>query len=239
MSEDKQRRLATIRASNAAKSKQDSNSTGLRVVQSANTGYEETKQDLPAFVLTFRKTPLMFWFIEHPDDFNLFLYRYTTFTRNFRAIDVIGEYTSIEHPIEVFRTWLDQHIQVAINDELEPNLWSNSHEFHNILGIDVIKNRDTSNFSENEVLMIDVAIERFADLIEDELSPDEEQSQQIREDLGNLAKSTRKLNRFEFQGFVISTLTGIIINLAIDTDKGRILYELFLKALDSAKYLLK
>lgn len=230
-SDEKAARLAAIRAANRAKANQQ----GV-------TPQSEKKNatlKLSAFVLSFRKTPLSFGFIENPNDFHLFLHKYTKFAPKFDETQIIGEYVSIDKVIEIFHTWLNDHVNLAIEEDLEPDLWGDAYRLHDILGNEIIETQDTSDFSEHEIHIIEVALEKFIDLVEEEFHPDEMQSQQIRERLDYLAEATKRSNKFDWQGLVISTLIGIMINLTLDTEKGRLLYELFLKALEASKHLLK
>ena len=75
-------------------------------------------------------------------------------------------------------------------------------------------------------------------MIIENFKPDEEQSKLIAEKLNYLSNAVDRLNRFDWNGLALSIVISISINLAVDTDGGRLLYKLFEQAFNEAIKLL-
>ena len=84
-----------------------------------------------------------------------------------------------------------------------------------------------------------LAIKKFESLIPETLQASHEELKVIREYSKYLSEALERLNRFDWRGLAIATILAISIALSLDTEKGKILFNLFKDILSSFGYLLQ
>lgn len=81
-------------------------------------------------------------------------------------------------------------------------------------------------------------MKEFKRLVVENYNPTNDQLDFISERLDYLTDSVNRLNRYDWKGLALSILTSIAINLTVDTQGGKMLFELFTQALHSVIKLL-
>ena len=63
-----------------------------------------------------------------------------------------------------------------------------------------------------------------------EFNPSREQLRLIQMQLDYLSEAVGRLNRIDWRGLAVSTVITIAIQLSLDTEKGKLLFQLFQQA---------
>lgn len=200
------------------------------------TSDEETEwSDLHLyFVIELPDSGPSFWVIGTTFD-NRFTIKFSRFPRgDFNTY----RWNKFDFVLRYFYEWLRTDVKDYLDERNLPDLWSELETYRSIFNDVDITEESSSNFSSKEQSDIKHSIEKYKLLLEENFSPNREQSQFINEQLDYLANAVERLNRFDWRGLAISTLMGIAINLSVDTEKGKLLFSLFQQALQTATKLL-
>ena len=138
----------------------------------------------------------------------------------------------------IFQKWLENDITEYFNEQRTLDIWAHATTYKDFFKPSIISEKNTSGFSESEKEEIRRSVQTYQRLIEQVFQPSQQQMRVIMSQLDYLSKAVDRLNRFDWQGLAISTVMSIAINLTVDTDKGRLLYHLFLQAFQSVLKLL-
>ncbi len=95
--------------------------------------------------------------------------------------------------------------------------------------MNVINFEDKTLFSKDEKIQIKLAINELKFLIIQNFSPNNEEQIIIDNRLDYLIDSVERLNKFDWKSLVLSTIISISISLSLDSEKGRLLFELLRK----------
>ncbi|GAB4196719.1 MAG: hypothetical protein OHK0022_14460 [Roseiflexaceae bacterium] len=189
------------------------------------------------FLIRYKQTRLSFKIWESREDVHTFSFEYRSFSKK----QQIGSGVKpIDFPAlrSQFISWLMNDVREYIEEENTPDLWNQINEYRSLANNEIIRLQDTSNFTEDQQRHIQTALAEFQKQIVVNFNPTQQQLQEIEQRLTYLSEATSRLNRFDWQGLVISTLLGIMITLSLDTARGQQLYELFMQALQSVQHML-
>jgi hypothetical protein len=148
-------------------------------------------------------------------------------------------YASIRDVLSIFTEWIKETVEVYLNEENTPDLWLQIETYRSFVDERSGDDRDTSDFTEDEKEDVRRSVEDFKRLVAENFSPSKEQQEYINKELDYLSNAVDRLNRFDWRGLAISTLTGIAINLSVDSEKGRLLFKLFQQAFHAGLRLLQ
>lgn len=124
---------------------------------------------------------------------------------------------------DIIRKWATQ----LGNAVAEPDYWLAASMHATAMGFDVGLSIDDaqSSFTPEEKVFIRHALELTEQNIERTFQPTREEMAQVRERLYYLANAVDRLNRYDWKGVFLQTLISIGINLTVDTEGGRLLFE--------------
>jgi hypothetical protein len=197
-------------------------------------------EDEKVFVIEIKNSPLRFAIRVEPGDFYKFKCKGAKFKPGF---PMSGWWWRDPHPIEYalkqFRTWLDRVAKKYIEDNDLPDYWSQIEMYKSFVSGSATPPKDDKEFTEQEKEEVRNSVDRFRALIAETFNPTPEQSVFINERLDYLSRATDRLNRFDWQGLAISVVVSIAVNLSADTERGRVLFNLFKQAFQSTIKLLQ
>lgn len=76
---------------------------------------------------------------------------------------------------------------------------------------------------------VKLALEELKLLIHGSICKNEDEKKIVNNRLDYLIEASEKQNKFDWKSIAVSTLLGIATSLSLDTEKGRLLFELFKK----------
>jgi hypothetical protein len=142
--------------------------------------------------------------------------------------------------ISIFEQWIEEEVKPLVQDENTDDLWSYvvTETPLSIIASPVIAQHNTSSFSADEKAVIQSALAEFRRLLTVEFAPSEAQASEIHSKLTYLVEATNRLNKFDWQGLIIGTILSIVITLSLDTERGRQLWQILLRAFEQARRLI-
>jgi len=197
--------------------------------------HEKDIDGSPAFILQLENTPLYFMARNNPHNFHELDAKYVEFSPGYTQSDYYpaNGWGSIENVYYYFQVWLSEHVDLYREEIGAPDLWEQLD--HQVLfDIDPLAEPSENLFNKVEKQQVSNAIENFERMVKSEFSPSEEQIEMMNNRLEYLVESLEKQNKSDWQSIAISTLISISITLTLDTEKGKILFELFKSAFHSA-----
>ena len=198
---------------------------------------EETERGkMPAFIISFRDTPLKFITRNFHQNNHRFDCGYTIFAQDFPMSPTVPQagFTTIEIVYGQFKKWLTEHVTDYVDDLMTPDLWAQIEKGKPLVTGDKISGDELTKFSEEEKIQLRLSINEFRQTIITNLCPSETEMQIIEDRLQYLGEALDRLNRFDWRGIALSSLISITTALSLDTEKGRLLYELFKQAFATA-----
>lgn len=222
----------------------------LEIIQESEVDiskFEAFDQKNLRFVIELKNTPIVFIIQQNPDNFDQFLFDYTKYEPNFpfksdtftNDIELaLPTYEALSTIEPEFNYWLNAVVKRYLYEKEMPDLWSYVRNYTPLSSISSIPEEDYQPFSDEQKLQIRLGLKEFKKLVVENYNPTKDQLEFISERLDYLSDAVDRLNRFDWKGLTLSILTSIAINLTIDTQGGKMLFELFTKALQSVIKLL-
>lgn len=189
----------------------------------------ENQGGLPITKLKYKESPFDFIIRNAQDSYEKFQFRYVKYGPSFPLTNFAPTSSYAEFPFVYsnFGLWLNNHVMEYENDQLEPDLWSEYKDGTKTLDFNNIDFDDKSDFTINERKQVTFAINELKLLIEKNFAPSNEERILIHQRLEYLVESTTNLNKFDWKSLAFSTIIGIATTLCLDTEKGKLLFELF------------
>lgn len=194
-----------------------------------------------AFVIKLKNSTLRFVIRNADDDYHAFDFNHSSFGPGHSKTEYSprSSWTNIEVVYDAFEKWLEKAVRVYFDDLVEPDLWKQVEQQRPLFTGSIFDEREISPFSDNEKEQLRLAIKKFESLIPETLQASQEELKVVREYSKYLSEALERLNRFDWRGLAIATILGISIALSLDTEKGKILFNLFKDILSSFGYLLQ
>ncbi len=145
----------------------------------------------------------------------------------------------IDKVLNEFRKWLETVAKIYIEDNDQPDYWSQVEMYKSVVNDSTPPTGEGEKFTEEEKEEVRDSVKRFRALIDENFKPTPEQSVFIDERLNYLSRAVDRLNRFDWQGLAIQVVVSIAVNLSVDTERGRILFNLFKQAFQSTMKMLQ
>jgi hypothetical protein len=206
------------------------------------TDGETTEESV--FTIQFMATGLKFTIRNPPYDLHSFNTSWTRFDVGFPEAPVFVR-PDFEYPQDIgkvyewFVYWLLHEVQVYIDEMTLPDLWQQIEQQKQLVPVDPLTDYETSPFTEPEKQQLRAAMEQFRVLMRQELKPTQGQLEVIDQKLDYLMTAAdRPVNRFDWKGIALGTVIAIAIQLSLDTERGRQLFELFKQAFAAVLHLL-
>jgi len=193
-----------------------------RLFQSEENELYEKK----AFEITLKDSPMKFIVRNNPGNFHKFIWNYTYFEPEYHMV----ECTSFENKEVLYATfsdWLQNHVKPYIYEITEPDMWTHVESETPLINGSEITEEGTSTFSDDEKIRIRMSINEFRLVIIKNFEPTKEELKIINARLEYLADSVDRLNKLDWRSIAFTTLIAISTALALDTEKGQLLFDLF------------
>lgn len=209
--------------------------------QSLFTAKEEnTEEGHSKFTLLLNRSPLMFEVTVSDGSLFNFYYRISRLNPHYTMTSVYtnnGAGYSIEDIYNAFAQWINKVVKIYLDDLLEPDLWNHIQQS--------VSNNDGSNefddkapFTENEKAQIKLSISEFRALVITNIELSDDEKSILDDRLNYLKTGIDRLNKFDWKGLALQTLISISIALSFDSEKSRLLIDLFKKVFSSVVHLL-
>lgn len=197
------------------------------------------------FQVQLRNSPIKFMFKQVPGSYDEFAINYTLFLPDYplnisqENFESCRPYFNINGGIDnEFKYWLHAVVKRYINEIESPDLWllfSNPFLFTSTSSI---SGEDLQPFTSEEKSQIKQRLLEFEDSVQANFDLLQEQLEFINERLEYLGNAVDRLNKFDWKAQALSTLISIAVNLSVDTEGGKRLFQLFGQAFDFiVKYL--
>ncbi|MFC2021339.1 hypothetical protein ACFLU1_06130 [Chloroflexota bacterium] len=186
-------------------------------------------------------SPLRF-FIGLGDSFNEFDYKYIRFAPNFNTTlslrEQLRRFQNLNELESAVVYWLENHVQPYLSELLEPDLWQQMQLETPLVTGEALTSLDTNQFTDEEKLQIKMSINEFKVLVINQFKPSAEKLELIEGRLAYLTEAVDRLNRYDWRSVAISAIISISVALTLDTEGGRLLFDLFTRAFSNIAGLL-
>ncbi len=199
------------------------------------------KSGLPVVTtIRFRDSGLRFEITDIPTTLHQFFANYTRFDAGcpLRRSGPGKPYLPIDRVYVLFSEWLMKELKPYIEEMKQPDLWQQIEQQKQLVSADPLTDCETSPFTEAEKQQVRVSIGQFRVLIVESFSPTQEQLEVINQRLDYLSGGVDRLSRFDWKALALAIVVGIGINLCVDAEGGRKLFELFRQAFSGVLHLL-
>lgn len=224
-----------------------------------SAGDEKTK-GVKAFVVRVNDSALKFSVCCAPESFEKYKIAFITFTPGYISTKVgrqvpaslskdlkryvlnrtapLDGYLKFKKVRAWFTYWLNGHVKHFIDDSSTPDLWSQVAKQAEMVPTTIGNGRDTQGYSEDEKRQLRLSIKDFRLLIVKEFQPSTAEMEAIDTRLGYLSEALDRLSRFDWRNVTVTTIMSISIALSLDSEKGKLLFDLFKKVFSAAYHLL-
>lgn len=187
-------------------------------------------QSLDGDILQVKNSPMQFSIRISIDSYNKFDFCYTTYSPGFKLSDIYPQegFVDFDEVLTSLDRWLNFHVKPYQEDLDEPDLWKQYIEGQDSL--DEINFENQTEFSDDEKQKVLMSVNELKYLIKRELNTSDEEQKLINERLDYLVDSMDRLNKYDWKGAAFNSLFSIVTALSLDTEKGKLLFELFKKA---------
>ncbi|WP_428658159.1 hypothetical protein [Runella sp.] len=193
---------------------------------------DEYVDNLPATIIKYKNTQFIFVIRNSKESFDDFDFKFIQFGPSYEFTEYYPdvEFVNFESVYKSFRSWILNHIVPYIEEITEQDLWELYKSSDKSLNLSLIDFNDKSYFLPDEIRQISTSINELKFLIHKNLSTNITEQNLVIERLDYLIESSQRLNKFDWKSLVLSTLIGISTTLTLDTQTGKILFDLFKKA---------
>ena len=214
--------------------------------QSPNDFETSIEQDIDGqecLMIKYKDTPFYFLVREDLDAFDRFDCRFTLYAPQYPLSSFFpnNSYEDFNYILSVFKDWINSEFKeyLASFDD-EEDLWAQYKSGKKSLTFNEITFDDHTSFSNDEKKQITMAINELKFLVsKNHITTTNEEQSIVEKRLDYMIESLDKLNKFEWQSTLISTLISISITLTLDTQKGHLLFELLKKVFSSLPKLIQ
>lgn len=200
---------------------------------------EDTRdKERKVFAIHLIDTPMTFFAYNPTHDYYSFMYSYKTFTPSFSQSAYVGLCSEATF-IKGFTEWLKNHVQPFLREQIEPDLWEQIEYQKPLTGGAKVSQEDKASFSEDEKRRIRMSLNEYRLLLLKNFEPSSDELKVIDERLTYLSDSVDRLNRMDWRSVAFTALIAISTALSLDTEKGRLLFELFRQVFSGLLYLIQ
>lgn len=201
---------------------------------------EDTHEGRPIATLSIIDTKMEFAFLNPENTWDAFMVSYTLFTPNFTKTNWLPDnqkFSSYEEAKTRLINWLKLQVKPFLEDNDGVDLWNTFQFETNIFQLAHVRFGDNSAFSLDESTKIANSLDNLKQLIIERFNATEEQTEFINQRLDYLSEATNRLGKYDWSGLMISTFISIGINMGVDTETGRIFFQLISDAFKTVKYI--
>jgi len=193
------------------------------------------------FLIELLGSKLSFTVICSPQSFSYFNCRRIQFTPiiNLKVENVFSSWQHFDKIQQEFTKWLQYNVSLYLKNEMAPDLWAVSQQENEVFGIPTFDLSETPDYSSKDKDILRIAVAAFRSRLIESFHPEKDQLDQIDQRLNYLTKSIDRLNKIDWKSLLLSTVIGIATSLSLDTERGRLLFEIARQVFSNAMHLLK
>jgi hypothetical protein len=192
---------------------------------------DEIIEDLPAVVIQYKNTPFKFVIRNAKNSYEDFDYQYVPYSPEFIMGGMSEGFVDFDEVHSELDEWIESNIKAYLEDEEESDLWQEFNRGNSTVNLNEINFEEKSNFSKNEKAQLVMAMNELKFLIHKNFDTTNKEQDLVNQRIEYLIDSIDTLNKFDWKGSAISTIISIAISLTLDTEKGKLLFELFKRVL--------
>ena len=192
------------------------------------------------FSINYTDTPFWFRIRYSPSSYDRFDCRWTLFAPGFPECEFVPRdtWTSFGEVLTYLDTWLSNTLLPNLANSEEVDLWE---QFLSNSTVNMTSPPTAEDFhphTSQECATIRSLITEFRTLIIRSFQPTPDQLVVITQRLDYLSAALERLNRFDWRALAVTTVLAIGVNLCVDTNTGRTLWNLFRQAFAGAVHFL-
>lgn len=191
------------------------------------TAAESDEFSSPVFMLTCNNTPFRFC-VSHPEDnYRQYSCFFTEFSPKYQFSPdwpVNRYFNDINEIYAMFASWLQNDVKAYLEEQEISDMWEQMKQ-ESLTFKKMDSSLDMDYFNEHEIRAIQQITPLLREYIEEKYSPSEEQMNEINSKLDYLTDSAERLNKFDWKCVLFNIIFGILLNLSLDTESGRILWS--------------
>lgn len=200
-----------------------------------DTIYEYNRIKYDAFKIKFKNTELFFMVCQSAKSYENFFVIKSLFNPSNPIVKV-----NIERPIMnivdvigSFSDWINKDAIPYITEINSYDLWASFKKGVRPLEFENINFEDDSNFTIEEKDAISRGLIEFKEHLRTNFDFNNDQINHINQRIDYLYQALKRLNRTDWKGIALSTIIGLILNLAVDTQTGQTILDIFKKIFES------
>ncbi|MHC4657334.1 MAG: hypothetical protein ACYS91_20285 [Planctomycetota bacterium] len=148
-------------------------------------------------------------------------------------------YLDINNVYTVFEEWLVDSILQYVDESFQPDLWKQIENQTRLITAKKISEEESVPFLEDEKTQLKLSINEFRLIVNKTFGPSQEELKIIENRLDYLSDALDRLNRLDWRSLAFTTIISISIALTLDTEKGKVLFNLFKQVFSKLLYLLQ
>lgn len=187
-------------------------------------------EDLGKFIITHIETGFKYSIGASKHCYDNLESIYTTFAPGNPTVAFPRDrYANFEEIKKNFTNWVNNHLKGYIDELNEIDMWNQSSQLVETKTIEKIDFNDNSPFSKEEIIQIKLGLNEAKLVIINNFNLSENQIEIIENRFRYLEEAIDRTNKTDWKGIAISTVIGLVLNLGVDTNTGKAIWELFIK----------
>jgi hypothetical protein len=177
------------------------------------------------FEICYSNSPLKFRVLSRDHSYESLDYQ---FVRMAPGFPLWGPFKSdnVRETCKGLGNWLEENLSMYVLEQSTPDLWSQLQSLALSFDEEWAQPEELGNFTEHEKVEIRGAIRQLERQIADGFTLTSEQAGVVHSQLEYLAAALDRLNRFDWSGLFWQIWISIAVNLSLDTERGKQLFEL-------------
>ena len=162
------------------------------------------------------------------DSFFKFEFKYTKFEKNYPETEWLpkGYYAGIELVLEELNNWINTELKDYASEFEELDYWDKAEDNLEYLDYEYIDFEDQKEFTLEEKEQVKVGLNEVQLTINSKLKLDEHQKQLVERRIKYLEEAIERNNKTDWKSIAISTFLGLIMNLGVDTNTGKLIWQI-------------
>lgn len=178
--------------------------------------------------LTYKNTELKLSIDENPSTFHSFKVTGTKFEKNFPSSSLTDKYSDFSIIKSYIKTWLNDEVKGFIEEDEEQDFWQVQNNINNQLKLEFIDFEDESPFTVEDKEQIILALGEAKSRIKNKVDLNMEQELVLDSRIEYLIKVIDRVeNKTDWKTIAIGGILSTILNMGVDTETGKMLWEIF------------
>ena len=200
--------------------------SGLNVDQFS---YNESanREGKSSAIISLKNSKLQFEVVSPSHNYTSYTANFIRYAPHFPTMNMGGAGQTIDFILIGFKSWLKTEVKPYIEDVNTVDLWEQYKTGAEFFVVEEIQVNDLSFFTKDEQARIAMAVADFKQLIPSRIKMTDAQLASLNNKLDYLVESSKRVAKTDWKGIVIGIVASIIIALSLDTERGRMLWQLF------------